>query len=219
MILGMQIGMLIYGIMTLTSGKLTLSKTRVVSGPLARYLAFLLLAPVPLAYTAHGFLHADFATRGKKVGNDSTFRWTMIGVEAGITVLCLAIVYGVGFACAENPMKRKEDEAEGMAHWDVKPAEPRDFAVESSRQGNASPPVRAAESLDTRISDVSVLPTAILVAASTDVCVATRPSAATARRASKSEPTGPVCSACGAGIDLREGRRLPPWCVSCGKNL
>src|SRR5438552_1663107 len=57
MILGMEIGMIIFGIVTLTTGKLTLSKSKVVTGSLARHLGFLLLAPVPVAYTAHGFVH------------------------------------------------------------------------------------------------------------------------------------------------------------------
>jgi hypothetical protein len=236
MILGLQIGMLIYGIMALISGKLTLSKTRVVTGPMARYLAIVLLAPVPVAYLAHGSLHANFLARGKMAGNENGFRWTMIGVEAAITLLCFGVVFGVGWASAGDPTKRREDEDDraeryGRDRWDVVPREPRNLSVEPSPVEHASTQARTADSVCTADSirtaapittepvgaaatGVAALPTAILVGPTREVHAARRP-----RAASRASDSGPVCGACGAEIDLGPDRRLPPWCVHCGKNL
>jgi hypothetical protein len=114
MILGMEIGMIIFGVVSLTTGRLTLSKTRAVTGPLARGLAVVLLLPIPLAYTAHGFVHATFVTHGRRVGTDSRFVWSVIAVEAVITVLCLGIVYAVGLANAVDPTAAKEKQGKEL---------------------------------------------------------------------------------------------------------
>jgi hypothetical protein len=102
MILGAEIGMLMLGIYAIVTGRVPLTKTKVLTGPLARPLGSLLLAPIPVAYLAHGFLHAHFVTNRKPVGG-SQFLWTMIGVEGAIVIVCLAIFYIVAWANATDP--------------------------------------------------------------------------------------------------------------------
>jgi hypothetical protein len=106
--MGAEIAMIVLGILTLATGKLTLAKKRVVTGPLARRLGIVLLLPIPLAYTAHGFVHYHFLTRGKLVGNSGGFFWTMVAVEAAIVLLCLGFVYAVGWTNATDPTADKE---------------------------------------------------------------------------------------------------------------
>jgi hypothetical protein len=108
MIFGAELGMIVLGIVTLATGRLTFSKKRVVNGPLARRLSIVLFLPIPFAYVAHGFLHASFVTRGKPVGNSSTFYWTMVAIEAAIVILCMAIVYGIGWTRATDPTADKK---------------------------------------------------------------------------------------------------------------
>ncbi len=119
MILGAEIGMLVIGILTLVSGKLVLARTRVVTGAFARQLAWVLLAPIPLAYTAHGFVHQWFVERHLPVGNSNRFYWTLVAVEATIVVLCGATVYLLGWWHAIDPARQHDEDASELRPVEV----------------------------------------------------------------------------------------------------
>jgi hypothetical protein len=55
MILGLEIGMLVYGLYVLYSGKFQLSKQRIVEGGRARLAGLICVLPLPLAFAA-GFI-------------------------------------------------------------------------------------------------------------------------------------------------------------------
>jgi hypothetical protein len=85
MILGLEIGMLIAGIMALAQGKLTLSKKQVVEGVAARLAGVVLILPVPLAFTACfvlGYMRA--AQRLSVTSPDFQLQATLL--ELGIVV-------------------------------------------------------------------------------------------------------------------------------------
>jgi hypothetical protein len=110
MILGLEIGMIIYGLIALMTGKFIVTKVRVVTGKLARQLGFILLMPIPIAYTAHGLVHYRFVRDRRPVGADSTFVWTMIAVEAGIVICCFATAYAIGWFATSYPKVFEESE-------------------------------------------------------------------------------------------------------------
>ena len=103
MILGAILGMLVVAVITFATGKLTLSKTKVVTGPLARQLAIILLLPLPLTYTAEGFVHLHFVNNKLPVGTSNRFFWTLVVVKLAIIVACIAVVYAIGLANAIDP--------------------------------------------------------------------------------------------------------------------
>jgi hypothetical protein len=106
MILGAEIAMLVLGIMALATGRLTLAKTKVVTGPLAKNLAMLLLAPFPLAWVFKGFYDLSYATHGKLVPDptkDRSYFWTVTAIEGAVVIACLAAVYVIGWAGASDP--------------------------------------------------------------------------------------------------------------------
>ena len=57
MILGIEIALIVVGILALARGRMTLSKTKVVVGAPARLLGLLALTPLPLAFMI-GFVYA-----------------------------------------------------------------------------------------------------------------------------------------------------------------
>ena len=61
MILGAEIGLLIYGIYSLATGKYSLSKGKVLTGGKARLLGVLCMLPLPLAFIAGVLLGLFFA--------------------------------------------------------------------------------------------------------------------------------------------------------------
>jgi hypothetical protein len=99
MILGLEIGMLVLGILALVKGKLTLSKSLVVEGVAARIAGFIFLLPIPLAFVVGFAIGFNQGLRGKAY-DASQFQWTMIGVElacvAGCFVLGVVIALAVG---------------------------------------------------------------------------------------------------------------------------
>lgn len=99
MILGAEIGLLVFGVIALATGKLTLSKTRVVRGWAARLLGVIALLPLPLSFMIGITYGVVLAAQGRDVTADSV-RWTMTGIEAGVLVLCAAAIYAIGWRLA-----------------------------------------------------------------------------------------------------------------------
>jgi hypothetical protein len=102
MILGAEIGLMVMGIIALVKGKLTLTKNRVVHGTPARLLAILTFLPMPLAFASGVTYGVYLVAQGREVTEDSV-RYTMIGVEVGILVLCIVALYAIGWKLAGPP--------------------------------------------------------------------------------------------------------------------
>jgi hypothetical protein len=195
MIFGMAIGLLIVGVMTLATGKFTLTKTRAVTGPFARTLAFMMLAPFPLMYTAEGFIHMHFVQNNKKVGNDPTFVWTVIAVKGAIVLLCFIVPYVLGWLQVLE-LERTGNPVDGKP---INP--PLDVAGELS-QGNAN---------------ASPEPLATPPGAWSQPGPAPPPPLGSAY-----PPPGNAlgtCPHCGHEISAKHYDRMPPWCPRCGKDM
>jgi hypothetical protein len=94
MILGMEIGMLVVGLIALCTGKLTLSKKRVVTGGWARGIGVVLLMPLPLAFLAGvaiGFLRAT----GGLTMPEGEFRILLTTAEAAIAFSCAGLAFAL----------------------------------------------------------------------------------------------------------------------------
>src|SRR6202035_1843841 len=104
LILGAEIGLAVMAIIALIKGKLPLTKNRVVYGWKARVLALFGLMPVPVAL-AIGTATLMFRTaQGQPVEVEPpSLKWIMPLVEVGLIVLCVAAMYGIGWALATAP--------------------------------------------------------------------------------------------------------------------
>jgi hypothetical protein len=149
MILGLEIGLLITGIYALATGKLTLSKNRVVHGPAARVLGVVALLPLPLAFLIGFALGVNAASRGQTL---EEVKPLLIGVELAVALLCGGIVLGVGLAVARDP----EEVAQRERYWRAfdqqpEPLDPWARAAATPSRGHepayglAAPPVARAE--------------------------------------------------------------------------
>src|SRR5688500_8932349 len=98
MILGAEIAMLVIGIYALVTGKLTLSKKKVVQGTPARMIGIIGLLPLPLSFMAGVMYGATMAAQGKDFTTDKSAQWTMIGIEGGITLVAFLLILVLGFA-------------------------------------------------------------------------------------------------------------------------
>jgi Na+-transporting methylmalonyl-CoA/oxaloacetate decarboxylase gamma subunit len=92
MMLGMEIALAVMGLLALVTGKMRLSKNRVVVGPLARFLGFIALMPAPLAV----FAIAAFCASTGQNPNAPSLKWTLIAIEAGAIGVCALAMYGLG---------------------------------------------------------------------------------------------------------------------------
>jgi hypothetical protein len=142
MIRGLEIAMIVWGIYILVTGNLSLGKNRVVMGPPARKLAFILLAPVPVAYIASGAIHAHFVTQGKPVGTDSTFVWTMIAAEAGIVLLCFGAFTALAWVQAGEQNAIAQNPSEPISPSTAEPLAPEDSAKAGVEREQADRPAR-----------------------------------------------------------------------------
>jgi hypothetical protein len=102
MILGAEIGLIIMGIIALTKGKLQLTKTKCIYGTPARLLALIALLPIPLSIVIISTIAVLYAAQGRDV-TGAGLRWTATGIEAGILVLCVSLIYGIGWRLASPP--------------------------------------------------------------------------------------------------------------------
>jgi hypothetical protein len=111
MILGIEIAMIVVGLIALFRGKLTISKTKVVEGIPARLLGLLALTPIPvviavgLAYT----ILSNPADPEKFVEENKT---TLVVIEVVIVLGIAILVFGIGAALGKDPTARRRDEEE-----------------------------------------------------------------------------------------------------------
>ena len=107
MILGVEIAMLIVGLLALVRGKLTISKNKVVTGTAARLLGLLALTPLPVALAAVGLY---VAVSG--VGDPERFvednKLTLALIEAGVVIGIAILVFGIGAAIGKPPETEKK---------------------------------------------------------------------------------------------------------------
>jgi hypothetical protein len=105
-ILGAEIGLMVFAIITLVRGKLVLTKNRVVTGVPARLLALIGFLPLPVTLVLGLAIGVFLVGRGQPV--DQT-RVRIIGavVELSVIVLCVAAIYGIGLMIAKPPMPER----------------------------------------------------------------------------------------------------------------
>jgi hypothetical protein len=111
MICVIEIGLFIFGIMMLITGKMKLSAGRVVEGTPARLLGLLALVPLPLALVVGAIYTATVVMQGPNpgafdLGNRDTIIITVI--EAVITLGTLAAVLGIGYAVGKAPVDKRQ---------------------------------------------------------------------------------------------------------------
>lgn len=90
------------GIVGLMTGKFYLGRGRVVHGSLTRMLSLIALAPFPLSFL-FGLIYGLTRPRGTTLNlmSDSV-RWTLIAIEAICVIVCLALVYVIGWSASSS---------------------------------------------------------------------------------------------------------------------
>src|SRR5436309_12048181 len=94
-ILGAEIGLLVFAIITLVRGRLVLTKNRVVTGVPARLLAIIGLVPLPLSLVLGLALGMVLVARGQPVDQ---MHMTLMGagIELSVLIFCCVAIYGIG---------------------------------------------------------------------------------------------------------------------------
>jgi hypothetical protein len=90
MILGLEIAMLIMGILAIVRGKVSLTKTLVVEGTAARIVGVIMILPLPLVFGVVILWGIASGARGKQL-NENELRTTGMFIEAGITIGCFLL--------------------------------------------------------------------------------------------------------------------------------
>lgn len=112
MLCALEIAMLVFGIMSLVNGKLTLDKKTGLRGTPAYLAGFLLLLPMPLAMVGGFMVGFNAAQQGRSFEED---QWLIIAIEAGATltilvmVLLLCAAVGETFPPSRRDRRREED--------------------------------------------------------------------------------------------------------------
>jgi hypothetical protein len=134
MILGIEIALLVVGILALVRGKLPLDNKRAVYGLPARFLGLVALTPMPLSflaimvYTASQISAGDPATVDRFVQDN---KFTLILIEAACTIGVAVFVFVFGrlfseegrdeqadeFAKLATPVRREDDVDEAVKRW------------------------------------------------------------------------------------------------------
>ncbi len=102
MIIGAEIGLLIYGIIALIKGQFSMGKGKKVQGSSARVLGIICMLPIPLAAIAGfiiGFLNPDAMASGQ-------MKWVVVCTELFI----LACILGLLMLLANKFSKQQETE-------------------------------------------------------------------------------------------------------------
>lgn len=124
MILGAEIGLIIFGIYAMVTGKLTLTKTHIVRGTAARLIAVIALLPLPLSLAVVFTVGILAVNRGAILDpNDTSAQLKSIMIEAGIVVACLIAVYAIGWPVAARQAARgtlveEIEDAEDADEWE-----------------------------------------------------------------------------------------------------
>jgi hypothetical protein len=123
MLLALEIGMLVFGIVTLAQGKITFSRTKVVEGAPAYITGVILLLPLPLAFMVGIMVGLEAAQKGRQIDPlDSKF----ILIEGGIILACFLVVMFICAACSSEPRRSRRDEEDEWGDVDRDRHRPRD---------------------------------------------------------------------------------------------
>lgn len=113
MICGLEIAMLVMGILALVQGKVQLGQGYGLAGAPAYLAGVVMLLPIPAAFVFIVVLNANYASKGyaEIPPGDA---WIPIAGEAAIAVLALLVVAGIAVACAgplpTGPRRREDDD-------------------------------------------------------------------------------------------------------------
>jgi hypothetical protein len=102
MILGIEIAMIVVGLLALVRGKMTVTGSKVVIGTPARLLGALALTPLPAAFVAViGYIALNAPADPEQFAQDK--KWTITAIEAGIVIGIAVLVFGIGAAIGVSP--------------------------------------------------------------------------------------------------------------------
>jgi hypothetical protein len=142
MILGLEIAMLIGGIVALVTGKLKLSQRMVTEGVAARLAGAVFLLPLPMAFTIGLVIGFMQATQGRPV--DGGFNWTLVLMEAGVVLVCLVLGLVIAFAGGKVP----KDGSKKKARLKRRDEDLDDEEIEPARERRGIRPARPREPED-----------------------------------------------------------------------
>jgi hypothetical protein len=111
----MEILMLVFGIITLITGKFTVSRGKVVRGVPARSTGLVMILPLPLALGAVVLIGVILVATGQ-AADEKMVRLVVTIVEASIVGICFVIAMIIARVNAEpsdRPRRRREDYDEG----------------------------------------------------------------------------------------------------------
>jgi hypothetical protein len=115
---------LVFGIIAVATGKLTMSKTKIVRGAPARVAGIFLILPLPLALVAGVVIAARFVAEGKVFDRANLPGW-VLAVEPAIFGVCFAIAMIIAIANA-GPLQPKppryEEDDYPEDRWDRGPS-------------------------------------------------------------------------------------------------
>jgi predicted Zn finger-like uncharacterized protein len=124
MILGLEIGMLIAGIVALVTGKLHLSKTNIIRGPAARLAGAMWVVPLPLALLVVFIILASMAssrghppTEQELKNMQGTFTIIELAILVGFLILGIVLAL-VGPRAPEPRRRRRRDEDWEEDDWE-----------------------------------------------------------------------------------------------------
>jgi WD40 repeat protein len=109
MILGLEIGLLVAGLIALITGRLKLSKQRVATGAAARIAGLVFMLPLPLAVFVAVALSVGHASGGIAFNPDEWQRLSLV-VELGLIGVCCLIGFGIAFSASatQTDVERSE---------------------------------------------------------------------------------------------------------------
>lgn len=109
MILGIEIAMIIVGLLALVRGRMTISKNKVVTGAAARLLGLVALTPLPVAFAGVAlYVAASAPGDPERFVEDNKF--AIMGIEAGVVIVIAILVFGIGAAIGRPPEDKRDDD-------------------------------------------------------------------------------------------------------------
>ena len=117
MILGIEIAMLVIGILAIVRGKMTVTGSKVVLGVPARLLGLLALTPLPVAFVAvFGYIAINQPVDPEQFAQDK--KWTIIAIEAVVVISIAVLVFGIGAAIGVSPAEAQRLERRGRRRYE-----------------------------------------------------------------------------------------------------
>ena len=95
-----EIGMFVWGIILLVTGRFKVTGDRVVTGAMARVIGVILVLPLPLGIGLGLVIGGVRVAKGQPV--DAASLQFLTPIEAALVGLCLAIALILGFVCGES---------------------------------------------------------------------------------------------------------------------